>query len=124
MDHGINAMLCKDLSQRFAIEQIDLVEGQGFTRDLLHPVQSFFFAVVEIINHDNLVTGIQQFDACVATNIACASRDEYVHMISSRFFVFDDVRFIASFLLSRASNALFYQRPTAGWRIAIFAIDR
>src|SRR5699024_3149819 len=69
----------KDGFDRGRVGHIRLHEAEVPAGDLPHALEGFGAGVVEVVRHDNVVTGIEKFDAGVAADVTGAAADQDGH---------------------------------------------
>ena len=67
------------------VAEIDLFEDDRFTREFLDPRQRFARAVAQIVQHHDVIAGIQQLHAAMTADVTRPARDQY------RFTHFEDL---------------------------------
>jgi hypothetical protein len=76
MNDCIDGFALEDRIDRGSIKQVDLMEFQGFSSDFLDPGQGNGAGIGEIIEDDNLVSGIQKFYRGMSSNVSSATGDQ------------------------------------------------
>ena len=72
--------LCLEVGVAPCVEQVHLVEGEGPTRQLLGAPQRLGLAVAEVVDHHDLVAGLEEFHRGVAADEAGAAGHEDPHL--------------------------------------------
>jgi hypothetical protein len=65
--------------QGIPVENVDFVKLDVTSANLLDPFERLFAAIVEVIDHYDVVVGIQQLDYGMATDIAGPTGYQYSH---------------------------------------------
>jgi hypothetical protein len=85
MDDGLRVRrLLEHCAQRVEVEQVHLVKGDGFAAQRFHPPDRFPARVAEVVDDGDPATGVEQFQAGVAADIAGAAGDDHMHPVSPR----------------------------------------
>ena len=72
--------LGEDLLHILVFGHIGLIEAEVLAGDLLDAVEDHRGCIVVIVRHDNVVAGIQELDAGVAADVACAAGNQNSHV--------------------------------------------
>ena len=75
MNHRVETVIREQALKRRFVAHIGALEQQLAAGDSPHPSQRFLAAVAQIIDHHDLVAGIQQLDAGVAADITGSAGD-------------------------------------------------
>ena len=80
MDHrpGLRG-LPEDALQGVPVEQVDLVEGERLSAQVLDPAQRLPAGVDQVVDDRDPVAALQQFQAGVRADVAGAAGDENMH---------------------------------------------
>ena len=85
MNHRIKAFgALKEQIERVVVTNVDQVERNAFSSDLLHTLQSNDSAILEIVEYGHLVPRVQQLHHRVGANEARSSRDQNVPLAAFR----------------------------------------
>ena len=72
--------LGEDLLHILVFGHIGLIEAEVLAGDLLDPLQHHRRSVIVVIGHHHIVASVQQFDAGVAADVACAAGNQNSHV--------------------------------------------
>ena len=73
MDHGLDLLIVKYFLHRYLVQQVRLIKLHLFSGDLFHALQRFLTGIVQVVQHDHLISGVQQLHAGMASDITGAS---------------------------------------------------
>ena len=79
MDDRVDGVGGEHGVQRGAVAQIGPDEGEVTPGDRAHPAQRLLLAVAQVVDHDQVVAGAQQFDAGVAADVTGTAGDQDAH---------------------------------------------
>ena len=79
MDDAVDGVFLKDLLQRGLIRHIYLIAFHGFPGDLGNALCHDGTAVGVVIGDDHVITGVQQLDCRVRTNVTGAASEKNSH---------------------------------------------
>ena len=83
MDNRINFVFPEDGFQTFPVQQIGLIELRFCAGNGFNPVQHSFAGIIQIVHDHNFVACLNQFNACMGTDIAgSASYQNSCHLFS------------------------------------------
>lgn len=74
MHDRVDWLLGEHLLDAMFVEEIDLMEAEVARVQLAHPVQCYGATIREVIHNDDIPSGSQQLDACVASDVAGTAR--------------------------------------------------
>jgi hypothetical protein len=77
MNACIDRLFIQDAVEGAALAYIGFVEGNGAAGDVFHTAQGFFRAIAKIIQCDDFVICLKKLQACVGSDIAGCTGDEY-----------------------------------------------
>ena len=63
MDNRLNAVLGKNFTEGLPVANIFLIEFYFFTCYFFNAIKRFAAAVIKIINNDNIISGVEHFNA-------------------------------------------------------------
>lgn len=69
VDHRVEFILFEDLAEGFAVAAVDLDEGDVDAGDLAYALDGAHVAVGEVVDDDDVVTGIDQFHGGVRADV-------------------------------------------------------
>jgi hypothetical protein len=78
-------MLLQGLLKRSLIADIAIDHGNGASSDLLHAADGFRMAVAEVVENHDFMAVADQFDGCMAADIAGAACEQSFHKLQSSF---------------------------------------
>ena len=86
VDDGVDVVFLEDALKRLAVEDVVLVERQavvigGQAGDLAHAVERHLARIAQVVDHDDAVTLVEQFDAGVAADETGAAGDQNADLI-------------------------------------------
>ena len=81
MNDRVNLLRGKDAIQAFLVKDIPFHKVQRLSGNLLHPVNRLLAGVVQVVDHRNLITCIQQFHARMAADKPGSSRNKNSHSL-------------------------------------------
>ena len=70
MNDSLYRFLLKNVVHSIFIADICVIKYYFFSGDLFYTIQCLFAGIVQIINNNNLISFIQQFHTCMASDIA------------------------------------------------------
>lgn len=74
MDDRVNlGVLVEDIVESLLVGNVHLVELWSLSSDELNAVDDFIVGVVEIVDNDNVVVGLEEGDDSERTNVAAAT---------------------------------------------------
>lgn len=74
MDHTVNVrVLLEDLLHRALVGDVERVEERALAADQLDPIHAFLGRVVETVDNDDLVAGLQERESSERANVAAPS---------------------------------------------------
>ena len=79
VDHRVDPVFRKDAVQCAGVEDIILIERDGFPRDFLNAPHSFLFGVAKVVHNHNLVARGKQFNTCVGADKTRSAGNQYFH---------------------------------------------
>ena len=87
MDDAVDGVLLKDLLQRGLIRHIYLIAFHGFTGDLGNALCHYGTAVGVVIGDDHVITGVQELNCRMRTNVTGAAGEKNSHSHLSFLFL-------------------------------------
>ena len=77
MHHGTDIRTSENIVKAFDIANIAMHPLRRPARELSDPVQRYIATIAEVIQHQNIVAGLNQGDAGVTANVARAPGHQY-----------------------------------------------
>jgi hypothetical protein len=76
VDHGVDVVVPEHGIQCFPVADVGLDEGEIHARQFAHPDEGFGAAVAQVVQHDDVIAGVEEFHAGVGADVAGAAGDE------------------------------------------------
>ena len=80
VDDTVDLLRLEDVVQTIAVADIALIEFELLAAELLNPAQGLALAVVEVVEDDDVISGIHQLNARVGTDVTGAACYENGHV--------------------------------------------
>ena len=87
MNDRVDLFLFKDRVQLLPVQNADLIEPDLLSRDLRDPVQGLAAGVYQVVDDNDLIPGVQEFNTGVASDKAGAAGDKNCHDGSSSLII-------------------------------------
>ena len=81
VNRGIERSLSRnDLVELLLITDVRLVELNGPARDLLHPLEGLLRRIAEVVDHDNIVSGVEKLHTRMAADESGTACHKNLHV--------------------------------------------